>query len=54
MEFNSDKFSTVHEDFFGNVVGAVVTTIRATVIQSQEFITEWFIPSPQTPSTSVQ
>ena len=50
MESN-DKFSTVHEEFFGNIVGSIVQTIRKiTPRQTLEFVAEWSIPNP-TPAT---
>lgn len=42
-----DKFSTVHDDFFGNIVGTIVSTIKTiTPRQSVEFITDWSLPTP--------
>lgn len=50
MESN-DKFSTVHEEFFGNIVGSIIQTIRKiTPRQTLEFVAEWSIPNP-TPAT---
>ena len=48
MEFK-EKFKTVHEDFFGNVVGSIVKTVKKTVKPkaSNDFITDWAIPTPR-------
>ncbi|MDE5689928.1 hypothetical protein [Duncaniella sp.] len=49
-----DKFSTVHEEFFGNIVGTIVQTIKTiTPRQTLDFIADWSIPTPApTPSHS--
>lgn len=48
MEFN-ERFNTVHEDFFGNIVETAVKTIKNTVkIKSgNDFIVDWAIPTPR-------
>lgn len=41
-----DKFAAVHEDFFGNVVGTIVSTIKslATTPANTEFVADWTMP----------
>lgn len=48
MEFK-EKFKTVHEDFFGNVVGSIVKTVKKTVKtkSGNDFIADWAIASPR-------
>ncbi|MBD5314482.1 MAG: hypothetical protein K2G41_03105 [Duncaniella sp.] len=48
MEFK-EKFKTVHEDFFGNVVGSIVKTVKKTIKPKAhtDFIADWAIPSSQ-------
>ena len=42
-----DKFNTAHDDFFGNVVGTIVETIKKTVAPKStvEFVADWSLPS---------
>ncbi|MDE6122390.1 hypothetical protein [uncultured Duncaniella sp.] len=43
-----DKFNTAHDDFFGNVVGTIVETIKKTVAPKStvEFVADWSLPNP--------
>ncbi len=45
-----DKFNTVHDDFFGNVVGTIVKTIKKSVVTTPntDFVADWSVPA--TPS----
>ncbi|MCM1505485.1 MAG: hypothetical protein NC127_09850 [Muribaculum sp.] len=41
-----DKFSNVHDDFFGNIVGTIVNTIKTIAPkQSTDFIADWSLPA---------
>lgn len=45
---NKDKFSTVHDDFFGNIVGTIVQTVKKIQPNSSvttDFVAEWSVPS---------
>lgn len=44
METN-DKFKTAHDDFFGNVVGTIVQTIKNVTPKTTttEFVADWSI-----------
>lgn len=43
-----DKFSTAHDDFFGNVVGTIVKTLKTVAPKSgTDFVAEWSIPTPR-------
>lgn len=45
-----DKFTTAHDDFFGNVVGTFVQTTRKTVTTKTQtdFVADWALPLAQT------
>lgn len=44
---SKDKFSTVHEEFFGNIVGTIVQSIKTiTPRQTLDFVADWSIPTP--------
>lgn len=45
-----DIFSTVHDDFYGNIVGSVVNTIKTTIAPRPEaFIADWSMPATARP-----
>ncbi|MCM1076801.1 MAG: hypothetical protein NC411_05530 [Bacteroides sp.] len=46
-----DKFNTAHDDFFGNVVGTIVQTIKKTVTPkpSVDFVADWAVATPIRP-----
>lgn len=44
METKDNKFNTAHDDFFGNVVGTIVQTIKnVTPKQTTEFVADWSV-----------
>lgn len=44
-----DKFATVHDDFFGNIVGTIVNTIKTIAPKTDLFIADWSMPLPARP-----
>lgn len=42
-----DKFNTVHDDFFGNIVGTIVKTIKKSVSTptDTDFVADWSVPA---------
>lgn len=44
METKDNKFTTVHDDFFGNVVGTIVQTIKNVAPKpATDYVDEWSI-----------
>lgn len=44
METKDNKFTTVHDDFFGNVVGTIVQTIKNVAPKpATDYVAEWSI-----------
>ncbi|MDE5988389.1 MAG: hypothetical protein K2F88_05135 [Duncaniella sp.] len=43
---SKDKFSTVHEEFFGNIVGTIVQSIKTIAPRQLDFVADWTIPTP--------
>lgn len=44
-----DKFNTAHDDFFGNIVGTIVKTIKKVTPSNTEFVAEWSVLSVTRP-----